>query len=36
MKNKKLITLGFVSVGLSIVMFFSTNVFANTTEKKRD
>lgn len=35
MKNKKLITLGFVSVGLSIVMFFSTNVFANTTEKKK-
>jgi len=35
MKNKKIITLGFVSVGLSISILLSTSVFANTAEKKQ-
>ena len=33
MKNKKIITLGFVSVGLAITLLFSTNIFASTSNK---
>ena len=33
MKNKKIITLGFISVGFAITLLFSTNIFANTTDK---
>lgn len=34
MKNKKFITLGFASVGLSIGVLLSTNLFADIAEKK--
>ncbi|MBU1657955.1 S41 family peptidase [bacterium] len=34
MKNKKFITLGFISVGFAITLLFSTTLFAKTEEKK--
>ncbi len=36
MKNTNFITLGFISVGLSIGMLLSTTLFADTTEKKEN
>lgn len=36
MKNKKFITLGFISMGLSIALLFSTNLFAKETTKNEN
>lgn len=35
MKNKKYITLGFVSVGLAVTLLLSTNIFASSIEEQK-